>query len=148
MPKKRVAVAMSGGVDSSVAAAILKNQGYHVFGITMLLNSDYDDKAAEPAKRVADILGIPHYVIDFGEPFSQKVITPFCNEYRQGRTPNPCVNCNYYVKFGALLNKAKELGADFMATGHYTRIEPYPEDYKLLRGIDRNKDQSYFLYTL
>ena len=148
MPKKRVAVAMSSGVDSSVAAAILKNQGYQVFGITILLNSDYCNKAAEPVKRVADILDIPHYIMDFGEPFSQKVITPFCNEYGRGRTPNPCVNCNYYVKFGTLLNQARELGADFMATGHYARIEPYPEDYKLLRGIDRNKDQSYFLYKL
>jgi len=148
MPKKRVAVAMSGGVDSSVAAAILKNQGYQVFGITMLLNSDYSDKTIEQAKRVTDRLAIPHHVIDFGELFSQKVITPFCNEYMRGRTPNPCVNCNHYVKFGALLNKARELGADFMATGHYARIESYPEGYQLLRGIDHAKDQSYFLYTL
>jgi tRNA-specific 2-thiouridylase len=148
MSKKRVAVAMSGGVDSSVAAAILKKQGYQVFGITMLLHSDYSDQAAEPAKRVADRLGIHHYVIDFREIFSQKVITPFCNEYKRGRTPNPCVNCNHYVKFGTLLNKARELGVDFMATGHYARIENLPDGYHLLKGVDHTKDQSYFLYTL
>ncbi len=148
MPKKRVAVAMSGGVDSSVAAAILKNQGYQVFGITMLLYSDYSHKVAEQARRVAERLAIPHYVIDFRESFSQQVIVPFCNEYVQGRTPNPCINCNHYVKFGALLNKSSDLGADFMATGHYARVESSQYGYHLLKGIDRTKDQSYFLYTL
>ena len=148
MPQKRVAIAMSGGVDSSVAAAILKNQGYQVFGVTMLLHSDSANGTAEQAKRVAERLAIPHHVMDFRKLFSQQVITSFCNEYRQGRTPNPCVTCNHYVKFGALLNEARELGADFMATGHYTRIESYPDGYRLLRGIDYTKDQSYFLYTL
>jgi len=139
---------MSGGVDSSVAAVILKKQGYQVFGVTMLLNSDYDDKTAEQAKRVADRLAIPHYVMDFGELFSKQVITPFFDEYRQARTPNPCINCNRYVKFGALLNEARELGADFMATGHYAQVEPCQDGYRLLKGIDHAKDQSYFLYTL
>ena len=148
MPQERVAVSMSGGADSSIAAAILKNQGYQVFGITMLLHTNYGDKQAEQAKRVAESLGIPHQIIDFGKLFSQKVINYFLKEYALGRTPNPCIACNHYVKFGALLNKARELGADFMASGHYARVEPSPEGYHLLRGIDRNKDQSYFLYTL
>ncbi len=148
MSKQRVAVAMSGGVDSSVAAAILKNQGYQVFGVTMLLHSDSANGTAEQAKRVAERLAITHHVMDFRKLFSQQVIDPFCNEYRQGRTPNPCINCNRYVKFGALLNEARELGSDFMATGHYARIESYPDGYHLLKGIDSIKDQSYFLYTL
>jgi tRNA-specific 2-thiouridylase len=146
MPQKRVAVAMSGGADSSVAAAILKSQGYQVFGVTMLLYSE--DGTAEHAQRIASKLAIPHYVMDFCELFGKQVIIPFCTEYGQGRTPNPCITCNRYLKFDALLNKARELGADFMATGHYARVEPSPEGYRLLRGIDGSKDQSYFLYIL
>jgi tRNA-specific 2-thiouridylase len=146
MPQKRVAIAMSGGEDSSVAAAILKKQGYQVFGVTMLLYSE--DGTAEHAQRIASKLAIPHYVMDFSKLFRQQVITPFCTEYGQGRTPNPCITCNRYLKFDALLNKARELGADFMATGHYARVEPSPKGYRLLRGVDSSKDQSYFLYTL
>ena len=148
MPQKRVAVAMSGGVDSSVAAAILKNQGYQVIGVTMLLHSEHGDKSAEPAKRIADSLAIPHQIVDFRLLFKQQVITPFCDEYGRGRTPNPCIACNRYIKFGTLLNKTRELGADFIASGHYARVESSPEGYRLLRGIDHAKDQSYFLYTL
>jgi tRNA-specific 2-thiouridylase len=146
MPQKLVAVAMSGGADSSVAAAVLKKQGYQVFGVTMLLYSE--DRTAEHAQLVASKLAIPHYMVDFSELFGEQVITPFCTEYGQGRTPNPCITCNRYLKFDALLHKARELGADFMATGHYARVEPSPEGYRLLRGIDGSKDQSYFLYTL
>jgi tRNA-specific 2-thiouridylase len=102
----------------------------------------------DSARQVAAKLGIPHYVRDFRDIFARKVITTFCNEYGQGRTPNPCIICNHYVKFGALLNKARELGADFMATGHYARVESSPEGYRLLKGVDRTKDQSYFLYNL
>ena len=146
MPKPKVVVAMSGGVDSSVAAAILKNQGFQVIGVTMLLHSE--DGAAEHAKLVADRLGIPHHVVDLREIFAQKVITPFLEEYSLGRTPNPCINCNFHIKFGALLGEALELGAELMATGHYVRVEPSPAGYRLLKGVDRSKDQSYFLYTL
>ncbi len=157
MPKKLVAVAMSGGVDSSVTAAILKKQGYQVFGLTMQIEPDSDKSNTwgccssdeiDSARQVAAKLGIPHYVRDFRGIFARKVITTFCNEYGRGRTPNPCIICNHYVKFGALLNKARELGADFMATGHYARIESSPEGYRLLKGVDRTKDQSYFLYNL
>jgi tRNA-specific 2-thiouridylase len=146
MPQKRVAIAMSGGADSSVAAAILKKQGYQVFGVTMMLYPE--DGTAEHAQWIADKLAIPHYLMDFSELFRKQVITPFCTEYGQGRTPNPCIACNRYLKFDALLHKARELGADFMATGHYARVKPSREGYRLLRGIDHTKDQSYFLYTL
>ena len=148
MPQKQVAVAMSGGVDSSVTAAILKEKCYRVFGITMLLYPEYGNKEAWNAKKIAEDLGIPHHTVDFRKLFEQKVITPFCNEYQQGRTPNPCVCCNNHIKFDALLKKARELGADFMATGHYARVEASTDGYRLLKGVDHSKDQSYFLYTL
>jgi len=148
MSQKRVAVAMSGGVDSSVTAAILKEECYQVTGITMLLYPKQGDKTVENARKIADIIGIPHHIVDFRKLFKQRVITPFCNEYQQGRTPNPCIFCNNHVKFDALLKKARELGADFMATGHYVRVEYSKDGYQLLKGVDRNKDQSYFLYTL
>ncbi len=148
MPQKRVAVAMSGGIDSSVAVALLKNQGYQVFGITMILHSKLGKKLAEPAKQVAESLGIPHHVIDLRRHFQRQVIKPFCNEYGQGRTPNPCIVCNQHIKFGLLLNKARKMGADYLATGHYAQIEPSPNGYRLLKGVDHGKDQSYFLYTL
>jgi len=148
MPQKRVAIAMSGGMDSSVTAAILKEECYQVTGITMLLYPGQGDKTVENARKIADIIGIPHHTVDFRKLFKQRVITPFCNEYQQGRTPNPCISCNNHVKFDALLKKARESGADFMATGHYARIEYSKDGYHLLKGVDRNKDQSYFLYTL
>jgi len=157
----RVLVAMSGGVDSSVTAALLKDEGYEVIGVTMqILPKDQTDEeqfggccgldAIEDAKRVANRLGIPHYVLNFRKIFREKVISNFCEEYRQGRTPNPCIRCNRYIKFDALLKKAKGLGVDYIATGHYARIE-YDGQRKrwlLKKGVDSKKDQSYVLYVM
>ncbi len=149
MPQKQVAVAMSGGMDSAVAAALLKSQGYQVIGVTMhLSDSEKGSDAMENAERVANKLTIPHHVMDFGNPFAQKVIAHFVKEYSLGRTPNPCIACNQYIKFGLLLNKVRQMGADYLATGHYARVEPCPSGYRLLKAIDHSKDQSYFLYTL
>jgi len=147
---------MSGGVDSSLAAALLKQAGYEVFGVTMQIwPSDKPAfggccglEAVEDAKRVADKLGIPHYVMDFRDIFRQKVIADFCQEYSVGRTPNPCIRCNQYIKFDALLERVKGLDADFLATGHYARVERSADGYRLLKAVDPTKDQSYFLYTL
>ena len=138
---------MSGGVDSSVSALILKDMGYHVIGITMLL-SGHDDKNIGAAAEVAAKLDIVHHVIDFKKEFNEGVIKPFCHEYELGKTPNPCVLCNRNIKFGLLFDKAAELGADFLATGHYSRILETQEGLKLFKGIDSTKDQSYFLYVL
>ncbi|GAH28322.1 unnamed protein product [marine sediment metagenome] len=147
---------MSGGVDSSLAAALLKEAGYEVIGVTMQIWPPDKQafggccglEAVEDAKKVAHKLGIPHYVMNFRDIFAQRVIADFCQEYSLGRTPNPCIRCNQYVKFDALLQRAEELDADFLATGHYARIEKSADGYHLLRAVDRSKDQSYFLYTL
>ncbi|MRR54199.1 MAG: tRNA 2-thiouridine(34) synthase MnmA [Deltaproteobacteria bacterium] len=159
----RIAVAMSGGVDSSVTAALLKEQGHDVIGITMRVwdpsTSGVSEEAAEAsccspddvrdAGRIADQLDIPFYVVNFEDEFRRLVISDFIGEYYQGRTPNPCVRCNELVKFGLLLEKARELGADFLATGHYAQVEKGDDGFfHLLKGLDPKKDQSYFLFAL
>jgi len=154
----RVVVGMSGGVDSSVAAWLLKQQGYDVVGVTMKVwpqdcTSRAEDKCCGPqaiadARGVAHALGIPHYVVDESENFERAVIDYFTEEYRNGRTPNPCVMCNEKVKFGNLWGKAKAVGAQFIATGHYAIVEHRADRSVLRRGKDPRKDQSYFLFSL
>ncbi|CZT56242.1 tRNA-specific 2-thiouridylase MnmA [Eubacteriaceae bacterium CHKCI005] len=149
---EKVMVGMSGGVDSSVAAALLLQQGYDVAGMTLKLKPEYGCMAgwsheAEDARRVADKLGIPHYVVDLTKPFAQNVIDYFVEEYLHGRTPNPCVACNRTIKFGAMLEKARELGYNRIATGHYASIEKKDGRY-LLKRSPAGKDQSYVLYHL
>ncbi len=156
MPR-RVVVAMSGGVDSSVAAALLASQGWEVIGITMCFNLA-DSKTKRPrccgpsgiedARRVAHKLKIKHYVLNMQKALNEYVIKDFCAEYLAGHTPNPCVRCNQYIKFGALLKKAFSLGAQYLATGHYARIRKGKAGYQLLKARDLKKDQSYFLYRL
>jgi tRNA-specific 2-thiouridylase len=149
MPKQKVAVAMSGGVDSSVAAARLKEAGHKVSGFYLKLWSG--PKQAENMAALENTcrrLDIPLAILDLGSEFRDTVVNYFCQEYRRGRTPNPCIVCNQQIKFGKLLTRARESGADFLATGHYARIETSPEGYHLLKAADTAKDQSYFLYRL
>jgi tRNA-specific 2-thiouridylase len=146
--KKRVAVAMSGGVDSSVAAALLKEAGYEVSGIHMGLGADITSDNLEALEQTCRWLGIPLYKLDLEKEFKEKVIDYFCREYSRGRTPNPCVVCNQYLKFGIVLEEVLGRGVDYLATGHYARVESMPEGYKLKKAVDMTRDQSYFLYTL
>lgn len=147
-----IAVAMSGGVDSSVTAALLQQQGHTIIGITMRLFATPDGSesdAVRDAAAVAAHLGIPHHVADFCPDFRTLIINDFISEYRAGHTPNPCVRCNRYIKFGRLLEKARELGAELLATGHYVRKTVDPDGTCHLRvAANSGKDQSYFLYTL
>jgi tRNA-specific 2-thiouridylase len=147
--KSKVIVAMSGGVDSSVAAVLLKRAGFDVVGVNMKLNN-FSSTAEKRARKVAKILKIPFYVFNFKKEFKKRVIDSFLAEYQAGRTPNPCVVCNKEIKFGLLLEKSSALDTDFVATGHYVRKIQNPEFKipKLLKGKDKEKDQSYFLWRL
>ncbi|MCM3632399.1 MULTISPECIES: tRNA 2-thiouridine(34) synthase MnmA [Paenibacillus] len=153
---KRVVIGMSGGVDSSVAALLLKEQGYEVIGIFMKNWDDTDEfghctaeEDAEDVRRVCEQIGIPYYTVNFEKQYYDKVFTYFLDEYKRGRTPNPDVMCNREIKFGDFLKKAEELNADYLATGHYARVERSADGTtKLLRGVDSNKDQTYFLNAL
>jgi tRNA-specific 2-thiouridylase len=149
MPKRKVAVALSGGVDSSAAALLLKEAAYEVIGIHMRLwDSPSFDCQAHRAENICRILGIPYHQVDLQKEFESRVVDYFCQEYQQGRTPNPCVACNLRMKFGLLLDKALSLGADYLATGHYAKVEHSRDGHRLLKAADTSRDQSYFLYTL
>ncbi|TVM03562.1 MAG: tRNA 2-thiouridine(34) synthase MnmA [Candidatus Brocadia sp. WS118] len=156
--KTKVVIAMSGGVDSSVAAHLLVEQGYEVVGLFMRLGIDKLDTAtrtkvccsledANDARNVADQLGIQFHVLNFKDAF-ERIIDTFCTEYLRGRTPNPCILCNQELKFGKLLDFARMLNADFIATGHYAKVERLKDRYLLKKGIDARKDQSYVLFSL
>lgn len=160
MSAKKVVVGMSGGVDSSVAAYLLKKQGYEVIGVTMQIWQEDEreesdgqgccgNRAADDARRVAGNIGIPHYVMNFKKEFKENVIDYFLREYACGRTPNPCIACNRYVKWEALLNRSLEIGADYIATGHYARIEKLPNGrFAVKNSVTAKKDQTYALYNL
>lgn len=158
---KKVVVGMSGGVDSSVAAYLLKEQGYEVVGVTMQIWQEEDQttqeesggccglSAVDDARRVAWDLDIPYYVMNFRKEFQENVIDYFVDEYIQGRTPNPCIACNRYVKWESLLKRSLDIGADYIATGHYAQIEQLPNGrYSLKKSVTAAKDQTYALYNL
>ena len=160
MVRKLIAVAISGGVDSSTAALLLKKSGHEVIGFHMRLWYDEwtqtntqqslnkPETAIDRAEQACHAIGIPFHIIDLRVAFKNLVVDYFCRGYGKGRTPNPCIVCNKYIKFGLLLEKAITFGADFLATGHYARIEHFDGAYHLLKGVDTTKDQSYVLYTL
>ena len=159
MKKKKVAVAMSGGVDSGVAAALVVKEGYQAAGFQMSLWSEktkdkrFENKCCsteslEVARKTAHQLGMPFHVLDYEEVFKKKVVDYFLESYTSGLTPNPCVRCNHLIKFGQLLDYVRKLGYDFLATGHYARINKRGEEYQLTRSKDENKDQTYFLFNL
>ena len=152
-------IAMSGGVDSSVAAYIMKEEGFDCIGCTMKLYDNADagvsrDKTCcslddvEDARSVAARLGMPYYVFNFSDDFREKIICKFIDSYERGRTPNPCIDCNRYMKFAKLCERARILGCDFIVTGHYARIYKEGEKYVLKKALDETKDQSYVLYNL
>lgn len=151
---KTAVVGLSGGVDSSAAAVLLQEAGYEVIGVTMrhlpaeTTNSCCGLDAIVDARRVAKRLHIPHVLVDVEEPFFDRVIAPFEESYLRGETPNPCALCNRNIKFGAMWDWAKSQGADYLATGHYVRVQESPDGFQLLRSLDRAKDQSYLMYTL
>ncbi|HAJ27551.1 MAG TPA: tRNA 2-thiouridine(34) synthase MnmA, partial [Syntrophus sp. (in: bacteria)] len=154
---KKVAIAISGGVDSSAAAWLLKEDGYDVVGVTMCLGIPTAEdgpikccgpKEIEDARRVCQKLGIVHYVLDFAGDLDAKVIRPFIAEYLQGRTPNPCVECNRAIKFGTLMQKVRAMGFEYLATGHYARVDHDHVPSRLLVPRDTRKDQTYFLYAM
>lgn len=157
MTRRRAVVAMSGGVDSSVAAALLVEEGYDVTGIMLKLwrgdeinhaSGCCNLGAAEDARRVADVLEIPFYVLNFADRFEETVVRNFKDDYLSGRTPNPCVRCNQWIKFDMLWNRAETFGAEVLATGHYARTREHNGRFRLLRGMDPEKDQSYVLWML
>lgn len=141
----KAVIAMSGGVDSSVAALLMKNEGYTCVGATMQLYSEGD---CGDARAIADKLDMPFYVFPLKEEFKQNVIDKFIECYEQGKTPNPCVECNRTLKFGAMMDKMREMNCDFVVTGHYARVVCENGEYKLKKAVDETKDQSYFLYML
>ena len=150
--KKRAAVGMSGGTDSSVAAALLVEQGWEVIGLTAHMWKDGSRccslEDVTRAQKVCAALGIRHYVVNAQDRFEEKVVTPFVSEYATGRTPSPCIACNQFIKFGFLLDRAVQLDCQILATGHYARIEERDGTFHLMRAVDRTKDQSYFLHRL
>ena len=158
MDKTKVLIAMSGGVDSAVAALLMQEQGHGCVGITMRLFDNEDAgvssrtccslQDAEEAERVANRLGIPFYVFNFSDDFRKRVIGRFVEEYQRGATPNPCIDCNRFIKFERLFERAVRLGMDYVVTGHYARVEFYNGRYLLKKGADASKDQSYVLYAM